>query len=164
MFYRLTILTLLTMAISLGIAKPQTARLSYQVKITGIQNDALNNAISRLAINQKSVGRLTPYKIKTLYRTSSKAIQAAIEPYGYFRSSINANLTRNGNSYQAIFNVTPGNPIKIMHLNIKLKGEGIENPALLTDIANSALKKGMVLNVPIYQKAKTKTAKPRAIV
>lgn len=168
MLYKLTIALLFLLMVNVTTAKStQTRSIIYKTSILGLAGGALSNAEARLNLNKKSLGKLTTYKVKTLYQQSSNVIQEAIKPYGYFRAIVTPELQHYKRSYRAIFKVEPGNPIRVMHLKIDLKGAGKNNPALNAAIKNSLLQKGMALNIPAYRTAKAtliRTAKAEGYI
>lgn len=114
-------------------------------KIVGIKGFLLINVENRL----KEL-----YENKIITQQSPESIQnqvaQALYPYGYFKSEINVVP---GN--QTVIQITTGPRIRITRLNVKIKGEGVNNAEITQAVRDLPIKIGQPLNNNHYEEAKT---------
>jgi translocation and assembly module TamA len=124
-------------------------------KINGFTGSALTNANERLSILQEEYGKnLTPNKIQAFYKAAPHNLQQALEPYGYFRAVIRSRLTHQGNVWTAQFFVSPGEPLRITQINVKITGPGRFEPALQILLMHFPLVQGQIFQSDNYESAK----------
>jgi len=127
--------------------------LRFNQQINGLQDPELKNARARLDILQKPFkNNLTPAVIQKLFRKAPREIRKALEPYGYFRPKITKNLTSQNNIWTANYYVTPGSPLKLTRLNIKITGKGQYNPQLQKLITRFRRKIGKTFTTAMYNR------------
>jgi translocation and assembly module TamA len=123
--------------------------------ITGVTGPILKNVEERLAIAQASYGlELSPATINLFYKNAPLNIQKAIEPFGYFHSQVQPELTHIGEIWTARFVIHLGPPIHITSTDIQITGPGKDNSALQAILADYPVKPGHIFEAEIYDKAK----------
>ena len=118
-------------------------------KILGVKQDKLKNNI-RIHLNNLDVDvtALTePFWQDTLQRTVSKAV----EPFGYYNSEAVIDV----NNDTVLINVALNEPLTVGHVTREIIGAGREDPAFRSRFNAFALKKGDVLNQPVYTSFKS---------
>jgi translocation and assembly module TamA len=124
-------------------------------EISGITNPVLMNVQNRLAIATASFGPvLSVANINTFYKNAPQNIKKAMEPYGYFKAVVHADLSHQGSSWTARFFVTPGPQVHIVGLDIDIAGPGRDDPALQKVLASIHLHNGQVFHAENYTQAK----------
>ncbi len=116
---------------------------SLRIQIHGISGEALDNVKERLNVTQTTEG-------EDFFRLAPKDIREALQPFGYFKPIISAKQNQN----TAIFTIDPGPLLKITRAEIKIVGEGHENPELKKFLATFPLAPGQPLNIKNYEAAK----------
>lgn len=124
--------------------------------ITGIENTPLNNAKERLAIKQKGLeDSLTPDEVQHLFEQAPHEIRKALQPYGFFNANIKSRLTHpSANRWVAYYHVTPGKPLIITHIDLKIEGEGAKEKTWESVLAHFPIKTGKQFSSSNYDKAK----------
>lgn len=125
------------------------------VKVTGLKDELLKNALGYLEINQlngKSVP--TEARLRYLHRAAEKQIARSLQPFGYFRTEIESSLEQKNGKWQANYAVKKGEAIKVTSLNLELKGDASSDPLFNEAIRNSGLKKDEALNQTAYEALK----------
>jgi translocation and assembly module TamA len=142
-------------ALSLAFANPANpAQLTLNFKIHGIQGSVLKNTEARLAILKNSQGELTAAKIQNIYSQVPNNIRLAIQPYGYFRPSIQSHLSQNNETWTASFHIQPGQRIPISQFSLSVVGPGKSNAGIQHLIHHFPIKVGDAFLTSTYEKAK----------
>jgi translocation and assembly module TamA len=127
---------------------------SLRVHIIGLQDAALKNAQDRLGVAQQDYGaHLTTQNIQDFFNKAPDNIRKAIEPYGYFKTKVQARLIHHDSEWLATFNVIPGPPLLITHLDMQITGPGKNNPELQKFIQHFPLERGQPLLIDAYNQA-----------
>lgn len=124
--------------------------------ITGItNNDALQNALNRLKVVAENNGApLSLDDINNFQATATDNIQKALQPYGYFKSQVTAQIKQSGANYYANYQVIPGPQMHITQVNLTITGDGANNSIILHYVNHFPLQKGQILNTEKYLDAK----------
>ena len=106
-----------------------------QVNIEGLEAEALDNARASMDIVRRSKDTdLTGDKIATMHANAERQIRRALQPFGYYRPTIKADLKppeKPGQSWQASYTVDPGEPIPVAKLDLNFVGSGAQSTDLL---------------------------------
>lgn len=133
-----------------------SAKPVLKVDIQGLDGDLLENAQAYLGLLQKKDDPLlTELWIKHLHKKSVEEIRAALQPFGYYNAQVDAFLEKNPEGvWVATYNVAPGPQVKIDKMELKLLGEGKQEPKLQQALAAFPIKPGDALDHQVYEKAK----------
>lgn len=114
--------------------------------IHGVSGKALTNVEQRLdeVQQEKPLAQTTPEELRL-------HVFNALQPYGYFRAEINVHIV---GAQKAIININPGPLTYMSALEIKLTGEGANQPSLQKTIKDLNLHVGEPLLMTEYNKAK----------
>lgn len=129
--------------------------LHYQ--ITGIEGELLENVQAGLHIKQHTHDtKLTEQQIRRIYNESPEEIESALQPYGYFHTTVKSSLLYNpkNHRWEAAFRINPGTQMHITHLDLKILGQGQTDPALKQYLSKPPLKEGQVFTTKRYNTAK----------
>lgn len=143
-----------------------------KVKITGVTGDLLQNVELQLgthvAAQEQKVGLLESLSIdkkedppplseadiKRLHRGAPKEIRLALQPFGYYEPRIEANLEKNTDGWQAVYNIDPGPPTKLDHVEIRVEGRGAEDPSVREVLTSTNIATGRKLEHRAYTQTK----------
>lgn len=143
----------LMLLVSANVAYAQTPRV--EVTLTGIADEIHDPVLDTLSIErQKDHPLLNEALVQRLYRQGIAQLKTALQPYGYYRASIEPSLRRDGDNWQVIYHVTPGPPLPIGSVDLQLIGEGANDEALRQWRESFPLQKGEVLQHAPYEEAK----------
>lgn len=156
---------------SSGWAK-ETEKLS--VEITGIEDDLRHNVEIFLSISNASkeqkMGLLETFKIgeneketnlyettiRRLHHLALEEILQAMQPFGYYEPEVKANLEKINGGWQATYTIDRGPPTELDNIEIRVNGEGGDEPSV-KDVINSAeLVPGERLDHRKYEQIKSK--------
>ncbi|EIJ41572.1 outer membrane protein [Beggiatoa alba B18LD] len=128
------------------------------VNITGVSDTLLNNIKAFLSIEQqKEHPNLNPNRIRRLHKSASEEIQKSLQPFGYYRVTVDAELTEPAQGetvWQARYVITLGAPLLIDKVDIKVLGDGEKDEAYQDLLRKLPLVRNAVLDHAVYEKFK----------
>jgi translocation and assembly module TamA len=126
------------------------------VAVEGLSGEALMNAQAALSIlRQGGEDSLDAKAIATLHRGAPGEIRRALEPFGYYRTVISAELTADGSGvghWQARYRVDPGERVAIDSLDVRL--QGVDAPDREALLETMTLTPGAPLDHRYYERDK----------
>lgn len=143
---------LLVFLLALWLPAPAFA-LEVQVEVRGVEEQLQKNILARLSLHRfREKSNLTRRDIDRLYRQGKEEIEKALAPFGFYRPEIDDRLLENGETYTAIFTVSPGEPVRLAHLSLEVTGPGQDQLGDLYPLF--PMKVGEVLNQKKYEEGK----------
>jgi translocation and assembly module TamA len=131
------------------------AAVKVDVQIDGIEGELLDNARAYLELEQKKGDpELTEGQLRYLYKVGKEEIAKALQPFGYFRVSVEGELRQANGGWVARYSVDPGPRVHVVELDLKLLGEGSSESQLQAAVAGFPLQEGDVLDSAAYEKGK----------
>ena len=126
------------------------------VTIEGIDNELLTNVQQLLSIEQqREHPLLTEGRIQRLHSKADEEINNALQPFGYYRTTIKKNLVlKSDEQWYATYDIALGEPLKITTLTRIIGGDATSDDALKELWDSFPLKEGDVLNQSLYEQAK----------
>jgi translocation and assembly module TamA len=125
------------------------------INVQGVSGDALENVEAKLKtlqpLPQKQYSR---EDIDHFLRIIPKEVQEALTPFGYFRSKIKVQSIRNQGQWIINIMISPGQPVLIREINIKIQGPGSSNRAFEKFLKKIPLKSYQPLNIKEYNTIK----------
>ncbi len=106
---------------------------NLEIKISGIDDELLKNVNAFLSIAQenKAVAKKLPdRKVQDLHRRATGEIKQALQPFGYYQPIIDASLEKKTNTWKARYKINKGPPTRIRKVEIRLTGEGRNEPSI----------------------------------
>ena len=102
-----------------------------EVEITGVSGEMLTNVQSNLSLYlQRNHPLLNETLVRRLHQKAPDEIRKALEPFGYYRSKVDASLEPRGQGWIARYSIDPGPPVRVSQLNITITGPGASDPAI----------------------------------
>ncbi len=141
--------------ISTSAPQASTAKPRVVVKISGVKGQARENVLRLLEIyREKDKAELTLGRLRFLHEKACRDIKKALEPFGYFKCSVESSLIPPGNgqdTWQATYKIDPGPKIRIGRINFLIQGPGKK---LKTFSIKPPFETGQELNQETYEKFK----------
>lgn len=129
-----------------------------QVQISGLSGEPLDNVRASLSLEQnRQHAGLTERDIRELYTEATAEITVALEPFGYYRAQIEAELEapkKEGAPWLATFRVDPGEQVPITDMQVVFDGGAAADPELQKIAAGLSLQEGQGLDHRRYEAAK----------
>jgi translocation and assembly module TamA len=128
---------------------------AVEVVVEGIDEELRRNVLLLLSIErQKAEPALTEGRIRTLHERASGEIRRALEPFGYYRPQIRAQLTHEQGRWTARYAIDPGPPLLVEELDLVIEGEGLEDAEFRRLVAEFPLRRGEALQHGRYEEGK----------
>ncbi|MBU5613165.1 autotransporter assembly complex protein TamA [Geomonas azotofigens] len=139
-------------AASLGASEP------VRVDVSGIEGDPLDNVRRALELPHGLVrdGKIDRLWLERFARQAPDKARVALQPYGYYRARVAATVReeRGGKSRVEVV-VDPGEPVRVVEVDLKLEGEGAEQKELRRQAASFPVATGQALLQPDYERGKS---------
>jgi len=143
---------LLTILLPLA-AHPAGARV--EVVVEGVSEAAQRNILEHLGIEQqKNVPDLSDGRIRRLHEKAPDEIRLALQPFGYYRPAIEAELTPTETGWRARYRVDPGPAVPIRELDLRLSGDGSGDDRFQALMQKFPIRQGDSLNHVVYEDSK----------
>ena len=154
-----TLALIFLMAFSL----PSRAGEKLEIEVDGLSGEMLVNVQASLKIlQQRTSDLLAPQMIRELHDRAERDITRALEPFGYYRPTISAQLRQpNGAdaSWRASYTVDAGQQVPVVNVDIQFVGAGANDKKLPGHAEVQALEGEVVLDHRRYESAKTNLLK-----
>jgi len=132
------------------------ANSEINISVKGIEGQLKDNALAFLSINeQRKRADLSTTHIQQLHKKATKEIQQALQPFGYYHTTVNAKLSKQQTGWFAQYQVSKGPPVHITVLDIQVAGEGNEDSQFFNLVNNFPLQVGDILAQEKYEAAKS---------
>ena len=134
-----------------------TARADERVRIEidGLERDLRRNVLASLSLEDaRDDDDLNEERIRRLHARGEDEIATALQPFGYYRPDVQASLSRDGAIWVARYDVDPGPPLKVASLDVRVEGEGADDPWFQRDVREFPLQQGEPLYHPDYEGGK----------
>jgi translocation and assembly module TamA len=114
-----------------------------EVEVSGLEKDLRQNVLALLAMEQeKKSPDLTEARVRRMHRQAPGQIRRALQPFGYYEPTIESQIESVGQGWKAVYQVDPGEPVKVETLDIDILGEGADDPVLTRLVAEFPLQRG----------------------
>ncbi len=142
-------------------AHPQSGRV--RVIIEGVGGAVRDNVRSVLSIAAAArEGELTIERVRRLHARAPGEIRLALQPFGFYRPEIEAELQTPGDRWTARYRIDPGPPLRIRRLTLELTGDGAQDAQLRTAAAQFPLREGDPLQHAAYEAGKSSLTREAA--
>ncbi len=125
------------------------------VQVRGVSGNLLKNVLAYLSINTyRDSPTLNQSLVDRLNARAPQEIKTALEPFGYYQSSVKSDLEETSAGWSTIYTITPGTPVRVRTVDVAISGAGRSDPAFTKYLAALPLKSGELLNQPLYTQVK----------
>ena len=126
-----------------------------RVELSGVSGDAERNVRTVLQIARAAeAGKLPPNRVRELHGKAQKDIELALEPFGFYRSTVQGSLEKIGGTWVARYAIQPGPAVLVRTVDVRVAGAGAQVPAFRKLVENFPLHPGdTLLHLP-YEAAK----------
>lgn len=134
------------------------AKKQLKVEVHGITGQLKDNVMAFLQIAQqaKSDKALpSPSRLRFLNQQAQQEIQHALQPFGYYKPTIDSSLQQTSTGWKAVYTIQHGPALPIGKTDIRLLGPGKNDSALQKIIADTPIKQGRTLDQRAYDKLKS---------
>jgi translocation and assembly module TamA len=137
---------------------PAVAVRVQGVDITGITDaDALHNArqsLSLLRSGTANSANVSEERLSFLLRKAPEEIRAALEPYGYYDTTIKPDVQRNGDAISVHLAVQLGEPVHVASSKVAMNGPAHDDAKVTNKVDGFKPQVGQVLDHRLYEASK----------
>ena len=117
------------------------AAAQIQVQISGVDGEIEANIRASLDVVRHGTREdLSEAAVRRLHARARAQIRGAMRPFGFYRPRIDPLLERRNGEWHAIFQIDPGEPVLVTEIDVRIIGEGSEEPRFLEVIAQSPIR------------------------
>jgi translocation and assembly module TamA len=129
---------------------------NVEVGITGVTGQEQENVEAALGLPPGIVrdGRVDQRWLLRFVDQVPGLAEKALQPFGYYRSEIDANLEETADLYRVEVQVTPGDPVRVRQLDLLLTGVGADEAGLKKKLGSFPLEQGDVLRHEFYEEGR----------
>ncbi len=133
---------------------------ALEVVVEGLPKVLREPVLAQLSIEQqKREPDLSQAAIWALHQRAEREIRAALQPRGYYRAEVIAELTSGEKGTVARYRVDPGPALRIGVFDLQVTGDGLSDPAIAALLKDFPLNQGEVLDHERYETAKERLAR-----
>ena len=123
--------------------------------VEGVDGPLRDNILAVLELN-RFAGKPAPDEIRLrwLHSNAEREIRQALEPFGYYEPSIESTLEQKTNGWEARYRVQPGRPLPIDAVDVRILGDGRQDPVFQKLLDHLPLQKGQTLDQSRYEQLK----------
>ncbi|MEJ2344600.1 MAG: autotransporter assembly complex protein TamA [Gammaproteobacteria bacterium] len=134
---------------------PMAVAVQVEVRVTGVEGEALSNVRAYLAIERETKNPdVLESRVRELNARAPREIKRALEPFGYYKATVRASLTAEGDKLVADYRIDPGPAVRIAAMHVDIAGPGARNPEMKDVVKKLPLHRGDVLRHADYDQAK----------
>jgi translocation and assembly module TamA len=133
--------------------------VTVDVQFEGVTGELEENVRAVSAL-QRATGRGERSEATTLwlFDRAPAEIELALQPFGFYRPTIESDLDTKGTPWIARFAIDPGPPTIVSVVNVGVSGPGEADEDFAAAVAEFPLVVGDTLNHPLYEKGKARIA------
>ncbi len=124
-----------------------------EISLQGLTDKLQQNVRAFLSLTQESC-QSPVWRIKKLFANADGEIDKALRALGYYQPEIVKQLIFTDKCWEARFNISAGDPVRITHLSVQIQGEAQYDSVFKKRLAHLPLKPGDILNHGLYEKIK----------
>ncbi len=152
-------------ALALGLATlAPVGAGDLKVEVDGIRGELATNVFSLLSIHEAAEEEeaFSEARIERLHAEAPGEIRRALEPFGYYRPTIDGQLTAVDDVWTAVYDIDAGDPVLVGSLDLRISGEGRDLEPFQAAVDDFPLAVGEALSHAGYEAGKKAFAAPAA--
>jgi len=156
----------LVSAALLAAAPGQAAALELrQVTVQGLEDaqvrDSVDEALSLQRLNPNRRKAITESRLSYLLRQVPSEVRGAMEPFGYYDPTVDAQVQRDGESVSVVVTVQAGEPVRVRGRALAMTGAARGDTALMQRLQRFGPREGQPFHHGVYED--NKAAMDRAL-
>jgi translocation and assembly module TamA len=110
-----------------------------QVEIVGIDGELAANVRARLSIDRMSPAQrsnISETRLAFLLKSTLREVEQGLEPFGYYNAEVVPEQVHSGDQVTVRITITPGEPVRVRELQLKVDGPAQEDKQVAAKIAD----------------------------
>ncbi len=125
------------------------------VVVEGVEGPPRDNILAYLDINRFADKPLpAETELRWLHANAERNIREALQPFGYYEPTIDSSLNRTAGGWEARYRIQPGRALHIAMVDVRVLGEGAQDPVFQKLLSSLPMTKGQILEQPKYEQLK----------
>ena len=128
------------------------------VSVRGIQGEMADNVRKSLTLtnlSEEERAELTEARLAWLLRQAPAEIDRALQPFGYYETTVETQVKRKNGSANIVLTVDAGAPVTVRELRLAIDGVADQDPAITKVRQNFRPREGDVLDHTLYEGGKS---------
>jgi translocation and assembly module TamA len=137
---------------------PLARAAGVNVEVRGVDDELRDNVLAYLSFERyrKGGAELNADIVERLHNRVEREVQEALRPFGYYEPKVDSTVTDAGhNSWRVVVNITPGEPVLVEHIDVRVDGPGETDPLFQRILRHLPLHAGDRLKHAAYEAIKT---------
>lgn len=131
-----------------------------QVQIEGFDEeteaDRLNNVRQQLSLHRFRDEEMSEARIRRLHARAPDEIRQALRPFGHYQVEVDRRLERTAEGWRAHYHIDPGPRVQLVRVDIRVEGEGSEDPVFRNTLEGLPLRENQPLLHQHYDQSRTR--------
>jgi translocation and assembly module TamA len=149
---RATAGTALALVAALFVAPAAAGAAKVKVEIDGVRGDVRDNVRALLSLAQADDP--SPDRVRQLHAQATADVERALQPFGYYRPHVEAELREEGGGFVARYTVDPGPLLRLSGVDLQLTGDGASDRGFRRAARSFPLRRGSPLVHASYEAGK----------
>lgn len=125
-----------------------------KVEVEGVRRELERNIRSVLSLEKLDKDEMSEERIRRLHAGATEEIKEALEPFGYYRPLVRSELKQEGDQWIAHYEVDAGPALKVASVDLRVAGDGGDDPRFREIVDDFPVKRGEDLFHPDYEEGK----------
>jgi len=140
------------------LAAARAPAAGVNVEVRGVDDEVRDNVLAYLSFQRyrKGGAELDADTVERLHNRVEREVQDALRPFGYYQPQVDSSVSEQSRGeWRVIVNITPGQPVLIEHIDVRVDGPGESDPLFERILRRLPLRAGDRLNHAAYESIKT---------
>ncbi|MBW8369219.1 MAG: autotransporter assembly complex protein TamA [Arenimonas sp.] len=153
-------LTVVVLSTALLAGAPDAAR-ALELRTVTVQGladeemrDNVDDALSLQRLNPNRRASLSETRLSYLLRQVPSEVRQALEPFGYYEPTVDAQVQRTGETVSVVVVVQAGTPVKVRGRSLAITGAGRDDSALVRRLQRFRPREGQPFHHGVYEDSK----------
>ena len=140
----------------LSFAAAAPLRADVAIQITGLSNDEAGSARASLELAQYAMrDDVTPAQLRRLATRGEREIRRAMEPYGYYETTVTSEISGDLPTFRVVFRVVRGERTLVRRADVRIEGPATEVPVIRAALDAFEPRVGEGLDHHLYEISKS---------
>lgn len=149
---------LASLLLLLAAASPAFAaadKIKVKIEVEGLTRELRNNVLALLTLQDaRGDDDLDEDRLRRLHAKAPAEIEEALQPFGYYKPTVQSKLEKEGDTWVARYTVDRGPSLQVTSTDVQLLGPGNDDPAFRLLADDFPLRQGETLFHPDYEQGK----------
>ena len=137
-----------------GVAALELREVQVQGLADEQMRDNVDDALSLQRLNPNRRKVLTQSRLSYLLRQVPREVRGALEPFGYYEPTVDAQVQRDGDAVTVVVVVSPGEPVRVRGRDLRLTGAASTDTPLMRRLQRFRPRQDQPFHHGVYEDSK----------